>query len=308
MVANAWGKDDLLKKAQKFAQIMCTHSKDSWDYGFWSTLVLELVARAALSNVSPTLLADPKDWNNLYSALGHAPKATKFTPKSIDITNVFDRLKNTVPGFTPDHENFGALHMSRRNEELHSGGSSLNTIKGSTWLPVFYQVCEVLLASMGEKLELLLGSGEAKVAAAMIAASNDASAKAIAKSVSAHKFIWEGKESVEKSKLSAQATVWATRHNGHRVQCPACGNDALVAGEPSSAPIKTIKEDEITEKQEFLPTRFECVACALKMSGLAQLSACGLGDTYTATFIYDAAEYYAPEDRFEEYEPDYNEP
>jgi ribosomal protein L37AE/L43A len=36
---------------------------------------------------------------------------------------------------------------------------------------------------------------------------------------------------------------------------------------------------------------FECVACGLKISGLSYLSACGLGDTYTGTFTYDAAEY-----------------
>jgi len=303
-----WSKDDLLKKAQKYAQIMCTHSRDSWEYAFWSTLVLELLARAALSNVSPTLLADSKDWNNLYIALGYKPKAAKFTPKSIDISSVFDRLKTAVPGFTPDHESFGVLHMSRRNEELHSGESTLSVIKGSSWLSSFYQTCEVLLRSMDEELDILIGSSEAKIAQTMIEASNDESAKAIAKSVSAYKVVWDGKDTAEKKLLSAQASAWATRHNGHRVKCPSCNNDALVVGEAVSPPIKSISGDEITEKQEFIPTKFECVACGLKMSGLAHLSACGLSDTYTATFIYDAAEYYEQQDQFEGYEPDFNEP
>lgn len=308
MAGAVWSKEDLLKKAQKYAQIMCSHPRDSWDYAFWSTLTLELLARAALSNVSPTLLADPKDWNNLYSALGNTPKASKFTPKSIDISTVFDRLKNTVSGFTPDHENFGVLHMSRRNEELHSGESTLNAIKGSSWLPSFYQTCDVLLTSMGEGLEYLLGTGEAAIAKAMVTAANDESAKAIAKSIHAHKVVWDGKDALEKAKLSAQASAWATRHNGHRVSCPACSNDALVVGAAVAAPIKSIKGDEITEKQEFIPTRFECVACGLKISGLAHLSACGLADAYTATFVYDASEYYAHQDPLEGYEPDFNEP
>lgn len=306
--SNVWSKDDLLKKAQRYAQIMASHPKDSWEYAFWSTLVLELLARAALSNVSPTLLADPKDWNNIYSALGHTPKAAKFTPKSIDMTSVFSRLKDVVMGFTPEHESFGVLHMSRRNQEFHSGETPFDSIKNSAWLPSFYQACAILLSSMGEKLDFLVGKVEAKLAKKLVDAANDESAKAIAKSVNAYKVIWESKDDAEKKKLASQASVWATKHNGHRVKCPACKNDALVIGVASSTPIKTIKNDEITEKQEFLPTKFECVACGLKITGLSHLSACGLGDTYTATFVYDAAEYYTPEDPFEGYEPDFNEP
>ncbi len=38
-------------------------------------------------------------------------------------------------------------------------------------------------------------------------------------------------------------------------------------------PHKTIKEDEITETQEYLPTQFECIACGLKIFGLSRLNA-----------------------------------
>lgn len=308
MSTNPWHKDDLLRKAQKYSQIMCTFSRDSWDYAFWSTLVLELLARAALSNVSPTLLADAKDWNNIYSALGHTPKATKYTPKSIDISSVFERLKNTVPQFTPDHENFCASHMSRRNEELHSGGNPFTSLKISSWLPSFYQACNALLTSMDESLELLLGESEAAIANQMVSASSDESAKSIAKSINAYRTIWEDLTQSEKDTRSAQASAWATKHHGHRAECPSCKNTAVVMGTAYFAPIKSIKDDEITERQEFIPTRFECIACGLKISGLAQLSACGLGDTYTATFTYDAAEYYVQQDMYEGYEPDFNEP
>lgn len=305
---NGWSKDDFLKKAQRYAQIMCAHSRDSWEFAFWSTLTLELLARAALSNVSPTLLADPKDWNNIYYALGHTPKVARFTPKSINISFVFSRLKDVIPGFTTDHESFAVLHMSRRNEELHSGETPFDSIKNSAWLPSFYETCETLLTSMGETLELLIGADEAEFAKMMVRAANDESAKAIDKIVNAHKILWESKEDGEQKKLENQATVWATRHKGHRVKCPACKNDALVVGAPFAAPIKTMKGDEITEKVQFLPARFECVACGLKISGLSHLASCGLGDAFTTTFVYDAVEYYAPEDPFEGYEPDFNEP
>lgn len=301
-----WSKEDLLKKALRYSQIMCGHPKDSWDYAFWSSLVLELLARSALSNVNPVLLADPHDWNNIYSALGHTPTAPKFNPKSIDITSVFTRLKEVVPGFTSEHLSFGILHMSRRNEELHSGVASFDT-NNSLWLPSFYQVCEILLSSMGEDLDLLLGKTEAVIAKTMIEASNDHSAKAIKGQVNAFKVTWNSKDADEQKKLTSQASVWATKQSGHRVKCPSCNNDALVIGQAAAPPIKSIKADDIIEKQEFLPEKFECVACGLKISGLSHLNACGLGDTYTATFVYDAAEYYAPEAAdFDSYEPDFN--
>jgi hypothetical protein len=166
----------------------------------------------------------------------------------------------------------------------------------------------VLLAAMDEELAFLVGEDESKVAAKLIAASKDESAKAVAKAISAHKTVWESKDTPEQKKLASQASTWATRQAGHRVQCPACGNDALVFGGPISGPIRKLDGDLIVEAQEYLPSKFECVACQLKIAGLSQLSACGLGETYKATSTYDAAEYYAREDEYPGFEEDNNEP
>jgi hypothetical protein len=67
----------------------------------------------------------------------------------------------------------------------------------------------------------------------------------------------------------------------------------LVTGNPISEAQLKIEEDLIVETQQYLPAKFECVACQLKISGLSQLSACGLGVPYKSTSTYDAAEYYA---------------
>jgi hypothetical protein len=42
----------------------------------------------------------------------------------------------------------------------------------------------------------------------------------------------------------------------------------------------------------MLPSSFECVACHLKISGLSKLSACGLGDAFTATSTVSAADFF----------------
>ena len=126
--------------------------------------------------------------------------------------------------------------------------------------------------------------------------------------VSAHQRVWNAKPEEERNRLSLSASTWATKQVGHRVKCPACASDALVKGEPVAAPHKTIKNDEITETQEYLPSLFECVACGLKISGLSRLNAINLGGRYKKTQVYDAGEYYAPPDDYQGFEDDNNEP
>jgi hypothetical protein len=304
--SHPWSKDALLAKAQRYAQDMYTNSREDWKFGLESTFVLEFLARAALANISPTLLADSKTWGNLYYALGHAPNATRFIPKSIDISEVFARLRDTNPAFTTELEGFAAQHINRRNEELHAGSTPFDGLS-THWLARFYETLTVLLSSIEEKLDLLIGEDESKVATQLIAASKDESAKAVAKAIGAHKTVWESTPADEQKKLTHQASVWATRQAGHRVHCPACNNVALVAGTPISEPIRKLDGDLIVEAQEYLPSRFECVACRLKITGLSQLSASGLGSTYKSTSTYDAAEYYAPEDEYQGFDDDNNE-
>lgn len=304
--SHPWSRDALLAKAQRHSQEMLSHSHDDWRFGLTSTFVLEFVARAALSNISPTLLAEPTDWNNLYYSLGRTPNAPKFIPRSIDISAVLSRLSNTIPAFTSELKGLAAEHLNRRNEELHTGTTPFDGLK-TNWLAHFYEISQVLLVSMSEKLSFLVGDSESNLAAELIAASRDESAKAVGKAISAHKTVWGSKELAEQTKLTQQASAWAIRQTGHRVLCPACGNDALVSGEPFSEPIRKLDGDLIVEAQEYLPTKFECVACQLKIAGLSQLNVCELGATYKVTSTYDAAEYYAQEDQHAGFDDDNNE-
>ena len=300
--------DALYAKAERYVQHMSLDS-DDWEYALWSSLSLEFLSRAALANVSPALLAETdKSWASLYHALGFTPTEEKFAPKSIAISEVFKRLSAILPDFAKEHESFGIQHTGRRNAELHSGEAAFEGIKGSTWQPRFYQTCEVLLASMSMTLDDFVGSDEAKVAKKLITAAADDSAKAVRSEVEAHKKVWLAKTEKERTTLGTHAAVRATRQAGHRVDCPACTSPALVVGEPVSAPLQRLSDGEITETQEYLPNQFECIACGLKIAGLSRLAVVGLSDRYKKTQVYDAAEYYAPDDLYAGYGDDNNEP
>jgi hypothetical protein len=287
-----WSADALLAKAQRYAEEMNAYSPEDWQYGLYSTFVLEFLVRAGLAKVSPTLLADSNDWNNIYYALGGAPKAAKFIPKSIDISAAIKRLRDIFPEFTLEEEGFAAQHMNRRNGELHTASTPFDGAD-LAWLGPFYYTCANLLKFLKEDISSLVGAKEAKTVAAIIEAYRDESAKAVGKTIAAHKTVWDETEAAQREQASRQASAWATRQKGHRVKCPSCGSDALLTGNPISEAQLRIEEDLIVETQQYLPARFECIACHLKVAGLSQLSACGLGAPYKSTSTYNAADYYA---------------
>ena len=202
-----WASDALLTKAQSYAQEMLSHTQDDWKFILWSTLTLELLGRAALSKFSPALLADSSNWNNLLYALGFDPRATKFSPRSIEISLVFTHLEELLSDFTPELSNFCTTHMSRRNEELHSGSTPLLSLSSSRWLPTYYRACSVLLASMGESFEVFLGPEETAAAIAMMEAANDESAKSITGTITTHKTVWMQKSELDKSESTSQSTA-----------------------------------------------------------------------------------------------------
>lgn len=304
-----WAPEALFLKAQRYTQHMSALDSDEWEYALWSGFSLEFLARAALANVNPALLADTdKNWASLYHALGFSPVEEKFSPKSIAISEVFKRLMAILPEFTKEHETFGVQHTGRRNSELHSGEPAFDGIKGSVWQPRYYEVCKILLSSMGMTLVDFVGKDEAKVANQLIDAAADDSAKAIRGVVEAHKNVWLAKTEAERTTLVTQAAVWSTRQTGHRVICPACASQALVFGEPASPVTQRLNNGEVTETQEYLPNQFECIACGLRMTGLSKLTVVGLGDRYKKTHTYDLSQYYEPDDEYEGYEDDNNEP
>jgi hypothetical protein len=291
-IVHPWSSDALLAKAQRYAEEMQSYSPDDWQFGLTSTFVLEFLSRAALANVSPALLAESANWNNVYFAIGGAPKAAKFIPRSVDIGSVVTRLREIIPEFTPEQEGFAAQHVNRRNEELHTGGAPFDSANPA-WLGPFYHICAVLLKTLGKTLPDLLGKDEAKTAQEIIEAHRDESAKAVMKTIAAHKTVWEANSEAERRRAAHQASDWATRQKGHRVKCPSCGNDALLGGSAISEAEQKIEEDLIVETQKFLPAKFECIACKLKISGLSQLSASGLGAPYKSISTYNAADFYA---------------
>ena len=292
-IANApWSEEGLYTKAQLYLERMESHTANEWQFGLWSTLALELLARAALAHISPVLLADENNWRNLTYALGHQPTAKRFTPASIGANEVIARLAELVPEVTPDIVGFCIQHLRRRNAELHSGELVFSELGTSKWLPNFYLALQTLLAVMGKELKDIISDPSG--AQSMIVALQDEAAKAVEQDIKAHRQVWLNKTNEERETAIAQATTWATRHAGHRANCPSCSSPALLQGSPSGAVSTEVDETEgeVLQRQTMLPASFECIACGLRISGLSKLAACGMGDAFTGKSVYTAAEFF----------------
>src|SRR5437879_3731124 len=94
---HGWSAEALFAKTLLFVGEMERYAPDDWQHRLWASLSLELIARAALANVSPVLLADRQNWRNIHHALGYPPTARRFAPLSIKITEVLDMLQELVP-------------------------------------------------------------------------------------------------------------------------------------------------------------------------------------------------------------------
>ncbi|HIE5768601.1 TPA: hypothetical protein ACXN3T_003428 [Proteus mirabilis] len=292
LIDHPWSMDTLFAKALIYVGKMEETQLDDPIYGLWSSLSLEFLARSALSYTSPTLLADAHSWRNIQYALGHDVTMKGFTPKSIGIKDVFLRLSEINPTFTSEIVGYCSQHIERRNAELHTGELAFSGLKNSIWLSRYYKSCEVLLSIMNKNIEELFSMPD--VVNHAINSLSDEAAKSVNQDINAYRKVWNDKNNSEKENARNQASLWATRQNGHRVNCPACGSLALLQGSPSSTIKTTIDNDqeEVIQKQDMLPSIFECIGCGLKINGYSRLSACGLGDSYVTTTTYTIAEFY----------------
>lgn len=310
--AHRWSEQTLFAKAKLYAEQMQRHPVDHWEFGFWSTLCLEMLGRAALAHISPILLADNKTWENLAYALGTTVTTKKFSPTSLPTRQVFTRLGKLSPDFSDEIQGICAEHVDRRNRELHSGEFVFVDLGSSQWLARFYLACKVILGTMDKTLDDILS--EAEDAEDMITAYRDKAAGRVQRDIRCHRRDWSNKSPKERKGAILEANTWATRQIGHRVKCPSCSSQAILKGKPAGEVQTTVIENEIEQRQSQIPSSFECVACGLKITGLSKLSACGLGDAFSGTTTYTASEYFElyTQDELDEavsnlYEEDFNE-
>ena len=116
----ALSHESLLVKSQLMAKrsVEAKHKDQETDCQLWAAGALELLAKAQLSGIHPSLVVEAENTNSLLEACG-IPTSTKV--RTINASVAYTRLNHTVPHFsTPVMESCKKL-ADRRNAELHSG-------------------------------------------------------------------------------------------------------------------------------------------------------------------------------------------
>jgi hypothetical protein len=297
----SWERGALWSKAVLFMQRASAQDKESPEFGLWASLGLELLARAAVAQTSPALLADPdKEQRNLLHALG---VSSTHAPKSIPTIQVLSHCKTLVPAFTEDEFKAASALLNRRNEELHTGAAAFETFPLQSWIGTFFRCCKILAEHQNESLTSLFGAAEATVAEEILGKAEAGVISNVKSSISAHSKVFEAKEIKEKERLAneAQAESDKLSHRGHhRVVCPSCRCTATVQGTTYGGERLEHKDGMIIVRESVIPTKFSCTACGLKLSGYQELVVAGVGDHFTHRSECSPSDYYElvdPNDR-----------
>ena len=163
-------------------------------------------------HISPSLLADSRDWRNLTYALDVDSKGSDFRARSISSTELFERVHKLVSEFTEEDRRFCLRHADRRNAELHTGELAFE--EDLDWRPRFFHVCTILVNFMGRELIDLVP--DHKTAQKMLDSLRDTTAKSVNQVIRAHETVWSGKTEEERARAAHDAEIRASPNKGHR--------------------------------------------------------------------------------------------
>lgn len=296
----SWDRESLFAKASLYFEKAFEQDREEPFFGLWCAMGLELLLRSAVSNVSPTLLAEPhRDHQNLLHALNlGSPKSRKI---SIGTAQVLSLCQILIKEFTDSEFKTCSAIINQRNEELHTGGNAFGEYPTQYWIAGFFKSCKILCEAQGESLDSLFEDEIKQEVERIIEETEKETISQTKSSIAAHTKVYEEKSDEEKLAKKIEAEKYSNdlvSSGHHRVDCPACGCKAIISGEPyGKENVQTI-DGEIIVRQSMLPTRFVCKACDLKLNGYSSLAAADLANYFTRRRIY------SPEAYFELIHPD----
>lgn len=290
----SWEREPLFTKSKLFFQKAFVEDKETSFFGLWCAMGLELLIRSALASVSPTLLADPDpSHQNLLHALNLGSSKNK--RKSLITIQALSLCQTLIPDFVEYHFKVASSIINQRNEELHTGSSAFEDYPTSKWIAGFYKCCKILSEFQSESLNSLLGDEIEKEANIILSEVEEEVIGKTKSQIAAHERVFANKSESEKNRLKEESkrNSELLAHNGHhRIECPSCKSLATISGEPYGKENIETTMDSIVIRQSILPTKFQCIACELKIEGYSALTAANISDHYTRRITYNPEEYF----------------
>jgi hypothetical protein len=247
------------------------------EFQFWAAIALELLGKAALAKIHPTLIVNPEKFDHLLIACGHIV-STDY--RTITARTLFERCRRVVTDFDKVAEDFCVLLANRRNSDLHSGEVPFAGISIDSWQPKYWQITKLFLTCQDRTLADFVGPAEAEAAEAIISDASTALSRAVEGRIRKHRQIFEEThpaDSQEQVRKHALIAVSARLTKAQQTSmCPACNSPGILTGEFQLDEQVGPDEEEpwLMQVRRFYGSElFECIVCGLKLTGINEIAA-----------------------------------
>lgn len=277
------------------------------EYQLWASLALELLAKSSLSNVHPSLIADPTHYQSLFAACG---RSLSPDVKTITAKTLFERLGHISKEFDKRLQKFCDQLALRRNSELHSGESPFSGMQADTWEKHFWYTIQIVLLLQDKVLDEWLGAENSTVPKELLIDAKNAVQMAVQTRIENAKEDFEAKYKSQKKRnelieISKNIRCWEYNDKFHICpdgyelsECPACNAIGILGGSLWDEEVSDEfnSDDPFIEYVEktFLAEEFVCITCGLHLAGKREMSVTELPEEFSET-----------EEREREFEPDY---
>jgi hypothetical protein len=295
VTAKPFDHNALWLKAKAFVNRSFSASDlDAFDQAaLWASCALELLGKAALSKVSPLLVADPSDeGKSLLIAAGLSSDLAGF--KSVQAKTVFSRCARAFPPFSELRANQMAVS---RNEELHSGGLPFAALHEDPWWQMFWSLATVLVQAQDRTLDELVPEDRLQTVEDFLARNAESvrlrTESLIQRAIQRLQLIDAAVLSAQvHSELSTRAS-WISLDHLSATPCPACGEVGFLHGDYVTDSDVDYDADEghAWETLTVFAESFSCENCGLVLPEHEFVVAAELPESFTAE---------------REYEPDYD--
>lgn len=309
---NAFEASALWNKAKVFIDraLIARDNGRADEYHLWAAIAVELLGKASLAHVHPSLVADPTHFPSMLAAVGRQQSPDV---KSITAKTLFSRLGSVVSGFDGRMQRECSTMAERRNAELHSGETPLTGVDERTWVPSLWRIVDMLIAQQSRALADFIGDEEAQRVREILRSAAELTRQTVLARIARRtaemreRFVPGSTEWAEVEQRANARSLPARFHDAadafEDAPCPACGMKGWLFGALEREEYLEI-DGEVDPEWGRLPRevlevtysseRYVCSECGLILDGRDELAIADL-----------QPEFVQEEEHEPDYEPDY---
>jgi len=287
-----WDADAFWLKSRMFINRAMDADREFEEQAFWASAALELLGKAALVRISPTLIAHPDDdGHSILIASGAVDYAGSFS--SVQAKAIWSRCARA---FRPFNEVEAKKIAAGRNEYIHSTGVGFDSIPQLQWWPRYWAQAFILIEHLDQTIADFVGSARSTQVEIHLAANRQYLERRLATLLErAKSLLSRHRSGALSSRLEADWGQFSSRYYKYSEfrACPACGSDGQVGGEEvveshveypasNSNDPADLFYDPRSITLDIAPAEFRCTTCHLVLDEPELLEEAGLHELFQA--------------------------